>query len=81
MAMAQINDQQLMIEKAEVLWTQVDKTPGTILSHHHGLEVACGQGILRILRCQVAGKRMMDWETMRAGYAERWSVGTVFTKV
>jgi methionyl-tRNA formyltransferase len=43
--------------------------PGTVLeAHKKWIEVACGQGLLRILELQPAGKRKMSPEAFLAGH-------------
>jgi methionyl-tRNA formyltransferase len=49
----------LRIWSAQALDTPPDAPPGTIVANPRSLDVACGQGTLRILEIQAPGKRRM----------------------
>lgn len=53
-------------------------SPGTILSlHKQGIDVATGEGGLRILELQLPGKKVMPVETVLNGHAQLFRVGQV----
>lgn len=50
----------LRVWQAEVLDQASNATPGTVIaSSKQGIDVACGEGVLRLLQVQPAGKRVM----------------------
>ena len=60
---------------AEELKQSADAPAGTIVSaSNEGLDIACGQGTLRILEAQVPGKKPQPAATLVNGYA------TIFCK-
>lgn len=53
-------DNPIKVWYAEVIYHQIDSSPGTILSADKtGIKVATGKGILNILKIQPAGKKIM----------------------
>ena len=51
----------LRVWQAEVIDTQPGAAPGTVIAcGKHGIDVACGDGVLRLLQVQSAGKRRMS---------------------
>jgi len=64
-AEADLAGERLRIHAAEPLNTAADATPGTIVSASHaGIDIACGQGILRLTRIQREGGKPIsaaDW--------------------
>ncbi len=53
--------QLLRVWQAEALDARHDAAPGTVIaSGKHGIDVACGDGVLRLQQVQGAGKRRMD---------------------
>lgn len=51
--------------------------PGTIVrADNDGIEVACGEGTLRLQTLQLPGKKAMPINTILNGYRDRFSVGT-----
>lgn len=55
--------------RAEALQSQTKATPGTIINATgDGLDVACGEGVLRILEAQVPGKKPQAVATLVNGY-------------
>lgn len=53
--------------------------PGTILAlYKSGIEVATGNGVLRILELQLAGKKAMNAEAVINGHPRLFQVGKVF---
>lgn len=53
-------EQQLRIWQAEPLHAVVQQAPGTVLAcSREGIEVACGEGVLRVQTLQLPGKRAM----------------------
>jgi methionyl-tRNA formyltransferase len=57
-AETRLNGAQLRIWDAEILDSSSEAVPGTVLAAaHEGIDVACGCGVLRILRLQLAGRK------------------------
>jgi methionyl-tRNA formyltransferase len=61
-AETRFNDRQLRIWEADALAAQIPDAPaGTVLGvSQGGIDVACGTGILRVLRLQSAGRNVLD---------------------
>lgn len=77
------NEKTFRILQAQVLPAssnlQPDIKPGTIISSDKkGLDVSCGEGILRLLIIQPAGSKAMDVAAFMNGHAKQLPVGTVF---
>jgi len=69
------NQSTVKVYAAEVLPTHPDAVPGTIVkASTRGLDIACGEGVLRILEAQVPGKKPQPIATIINGY------GTVFSE-
>ena len=50
----------LRVWRAQVVQQQTDAAPGKVLAcNKHGIDVACGEGVLRLQQVQPAGKRQM----------------------
>ena len=57
-AETRFNGAQLRIWDAEMLQRQQAAAPGTVIAAtHDGIDVACGSGMLRVLRLQLAGRK------------------------
>ncbi len=58
---AQVNNERLRIHHAVSLPLEHTQIPGTILmANQHGLDIACGEGALRLLQVQREGGRMIS---------------------
>jgi methionyl-tRNA formyltransferase len=58
---AQVNGERLRILQALAIPLDHKQTPGSILvANQHGLDIACGQGALRLLQVQREGGRMIS---------------------
>jgi methionyl-tRNA formyltransferase len=67
-AETRLNGAQLRIWEAEPRDGPVQRPPGTVLaSTHAGIDVACGRGVLRILRLQLAGRKPLSAEQFVQG--------------
>lgn len=74
-----LNDKTFRIWKAQALDTQPDAAPGTIVRcDKQGIDVACGEGTLRILELQAAGSKRMDIQAFMNGHAQQLPVDAVF---
>jgi methionyl-tRNA formyltransferase len=59
-AETRFNGEQLRIWDAEVHVLPSSALPGTVLAAtHDGIDIACGRGVLRILRLQLAGRKAL----------------------
>ena len=57
---------------------EVQQSAGTVLGFHdHALEIACNGGILKVFELQMEGKKRMDADAFKNGYANE-VVGKVF---
>ena len=57
---------------------EVQQSAGTVLGFHdHALEIACNGGILKVFELQMEGKKRMDADAFKNGYASE-VVGKVF---
>jgi methionyl-tRNA formyltransferase len=60
-AETRLNGAQLRIWEAEVRVVAPGVEPGTVIAAaHDGIDVACGRDVLRILRLQLAGRKVLD---------------------
>ena len=58
---AQVNGERLRIHQALAIPLDHKQTPGTLLlANQHGLDIACGQGALRLLQVQREGGRVIS---------------------
>jgi len=61
MAYTLLGDERIRVHMAEPLTKVTQLTPGTIANvDSDGIEVACGEGVLRLTRIQLAGKKPMS---------------------
>ena len=75
-----LNDKTFRIWKARAFEEQPNATPGTIVRcDKQGIDVACGEGTLRILELQPAGSKKMDVQAFMNGHAQQLPVGAVFS--
>ncbi|MDH5600057.1 MAG: methionyl-tRNA formyltransferase [Gammaproteobacteria bacterium] len=76
-------DKTLRIWQAKVIElnspTKTNYKPGTVVScDKKGIDVICGEGILRILNLQPSGSKAMDVAAFMNGHAKQLPVGSVF---
>jgi methionyl-tRNA formyltransferase len=65
-AETRLNGAQLRIWDAEVRAATPGAEPGTVMAAaHDGIDVACGRDVLRILRLQLAGRKVLDAREFR----------------
>lgn len=70
-AQTDIEGQTLRIWSAQALSTEVDTEPGTVLeASKKGIDIACGNGMLRLTRLQPAGSKPMDVAAFLNGYGQ-----------
>ncbi|MBI3562417.1 MAG: methionyl-tRNA formyltransferase [Gammaproteobacteria bacterium] len=75
-AQTRLSDQVLRIWQATVQATTATATPGTIVhSDKHGIDVACGSGILRLLRCQLPGAKPLAVPELLNGHGALFAAG------
>ena len=65
-----LNKKVKLIE-AKVINTKHDYNPGLVLSANSEVDVACGEGLLRIFKLQPEGKRIMDAAEYRNGIGNK----------
>lgn len=64
--------------KARKEFRSIEDKPGTVLGFDdHALQIACTGGILKIYELQIEGKKRMDADAFKNGYAEE-VIGKVF---
>ena len=81
-AFTMLNDKPLRIWQAQVLDsssnTQADVKPGTIIScDKKGIDIRCGEGVLRLLKLQPSGSKTMDVAAFMNGHAKQLTPGSV----
>lgn len=70
-------DAPLKVWQAEVLATTTNASAGTIIeSSKQGIDVACGEGVLRLLQLQPAGKKAMPVADLLNARADWFAAGT-----
>ncbi len=71
-AFTQFNGQLLRIGKAISLHQKHMLDPGTlVVANQGGIDVACGEGVVRLLRCQLAGKKMQSAADFYNAYCQQ----------
>jgi methionyl-tRNA formyltransferase len=79
-AQTRIEDKILRVRKAQLLNTPNNKTPGTIVQvNNDGIDVACGEGQLRLLDGQLAGGKPLSVKDLLNGHGALFSVGRCFS--
>lgn len=77
-AYTQFEDKTLRIWQAQALEENSEKTPGTVLScDKKGIDISCGEGMLRILNLQPSGSKAMDVAAFMNGHAKQLPVGSL----
>lgn len=61
-------DKLIKLARANALTEVVEQEPGEILRTDNGIEVASGNGVVRLLSLQPEGKREMSWVDFRNGF-------------
>lgn len=76
-----IGDIRLRIWETQVLsHDKTDYSPGTLIEvSSQGLSVATGQGILKIMQCQLPGGKVQPIHKLLHGFSQLFSVGTQFS--
>ena len=82
-AFTQLEDKTFRIWQAQALTLQsdikADITPGTAIScDKKGIDISCGEGVLRILKLQPSGSKAMDVAAFMNGHAKQLPVGSIF---
>lgn len=78
-AFSTINGARVRIWQSQPLATQSDKQPGTILeASAEGIDVACGEGVLRLQTIQLAGAKAMPVAEVLKGKGSMFSPGLQF---
>lgn len=78
-AFTSLNDKTLRIWLAQALEIKADVEPGTVIScDKQGINISCGEGVLRILKLQPSGSKAMDVAAFMNGHAKQLPVGSVF---
>ncbi|NNF95982.1 MAG: methionyl-tRNA formyltransferase, partial [Halobacteria archaeon] len=76
-AQTTVNGQTLRIWAARPQTEQTEVTAGTVIRYHkQGIDVACGNGVLRITRLQPAGSKPMDAAAFLNGRPDMLTPGT-----
>lgn len=74
-----LNNERVRILSATVVQSNAHPTPGEILAvSKQGLDVATGDGILRITRMQLPGKKIMSITDILNGHADLLALGACF---
>lgn len=78
-AYTSFNDKVLRIWRAEVIYTNTQALPGTIVQmDQHGIVVATGQGSLRLLEVQLAGGKVLPVQALLQNKKLELHVGACF---
>ena len=77
-AFTYINEKTLRLWQAEVIPENSEAEAGTIIAcDKKGIDVSCGQGILRILKLQPSGSKAMDVASFMNGHAKQLPIGSL----
>lgn len=78
-AFSYLQNKPLRIWRAQALTQQSDRPIGTVVKcDKHGIDISCGNGMLRLLKLQTAGSKAMDVAAFMNGHAKQLPVGSVF---
>ena len=79
-AFTQLENKPLRIWQATVLDQTSNELPGTIITcNNKAIDVACGEGVLRLTKLQPAGSKAMEVAAFMNGHAKQLHVGTLLT--
>ena len=77
-AFTYINDKTLRLWQAQVVSENSDLEAGTVVNcDKKGIDISCGEGILRILTLQPSGSKSMDVASFMNGHAKQLPVGSI----
>ncbi len=75
-AFTYLNDKPLRIWQAQALTENSDQTAGTVIRcDKTGIDISCGEGVLRLLKLQPSGSKAMDVAAFMNGHAKQLPVG------
>jgi len=73
-----LNDKPLRIFQAAILAEDSSQEAGTVIAcDKKGIDISCGEGVLRILKLQPSGSKAMDVTAFMNGHAKQLPVGTL----
>lgn len=74
-----LDDKPLRIWQAQILAENSNTPAGSIIRcDKKGIDVSCGEGVLRLLRVQPSGSKAMDIASFLNGHAKQLTVNSVF---
>lgn len=77
-AFTNLNDKTLRIWQAQALQQDSDAEAGTVIScDKKGIDISCGEGVLRLLKIQPSGSKAMDIAAFMNGHAKQLPPGTL----
>ena len=77
----QLDDKIVRIHAARIEDRTSKGTPGEILSYDkNAIEVQCGQGRIRLIKCQLPGARAMDMADLHNGHPQLFQPGLCFSR-
>ena len=79
-AFTSLDDKTLRIWQAQALTldTKADIKPGTVIScDKKGIDISCGEGMLRLLKLQPSGSKAMDVASFMNGHAKQLPLGSL----
>ena len=77
-AFTYINDKPLRIWQAEALDENSEQAAGVVIAcDKKGIDISCGEGVLRLTQLQPSGSKAMDVASFMNGHAKQLPVGSV----
>ena len=77
-AFTYINDKTLRVWQAQALAQNSDLVAGTVIAcDKKGIDISCGEGVLRLLKLQPPGSKAMDVASFMNGHAKLLTVGSI----
>lgn len=74
-----LNDKPIRIWQAQVLSENSELEVGTVIRcDKKGIDVSCGEGVLRLLKLQPSGSKAMDVASFMNGHAKQLPVNSIF---
>lgn len=85
-AFTYLNNKPLRILQAQILEhgsnTKADNKPGTVIAcDKKGIDISCGEGVLRLLKLHPSGSKAMDVAAFMNGHARQLPIGSVLANL
>ena len=77
-AFTYLNGKTLRIWQAQAIDSNTNEKSGTVIScDKNGIDISCGEGVLRLLKLQPSGSKAMDVTSFMNGHAKQLPIGSL----